>query len=234
MSNRTETSSTNNKSLCCNFCGKTQDQVEKLIAGTGVFICEACLKECDELLKTESTASAKDQNETDKCSFCAKPRNKVKSLLKGPDTHICDECIELCHMLLDDDEWSSVETVNVELPTPENLAKMGREQLFETIVKDVHLLAIWKERFNEDLQTHGIAPEEVENEVERRLKTPGTGDDENWNEMSRKDQAFSTFVYTVHDLVTWKERFGQFMDRHNITRDEVEAEAQKRVKATAK
>ena len=29
--------------LKCSFCGKTQDQVRKLIAGPGVYICEQCV-----------------------------------------------------------------------------------------------------------------------------------------------------------------------------------------------
>ncbi|PWT96105.1 MAG: hypothetical protein C5B53_10315 [Candidatus Melainabacteria bacterium] len=114
MSNRAETSSTN-KRLCCGFCGKSNDQVEKLIAGSGVFICDGCLKDCDELLKAEGNKPGNHLDGNDKCSFCDKPRSNVKSLLKGPDKHICDECVELCHILLDDDEWSSVEAVHVDL-----------------------------------------------------------------------------------------------------------------------
>ena len=33
-----------NKSLTCNFCGKKRDDVEKLIAGPGVYICDECIK----------------------------------------------------------------------------------------------------------------------------------------------------------------------------------------------
>lgn len=38
----------------CSFCGKTQDQVRKLIAGTGnVFICDECVELCGEILEEE-------------------------------------------------------------------------------------------------------------------------------------------------------------------------------------
>ena len=114
MSNRAETNSTN-KRICCGFCGKSNDQVEKLIAGSGVFICDGCLKECDELLKAENNKSGNHLDGNDKCSFCSKTRTNVKSLLMGPEKYICYECIELCHILLDDKEWSDVETVNIEL-----------------------------------------------------------------------------------------------------------------------
>ena len=33
-------------SLRCSFCGKTQDQVAKLFAGTGVYICNECIIAC--------------------------------------------------------------------------------------------------------------------------------------------------------------------------------------------
>jgi len=34
----------------CTFCGKTQDQVQRLIAGPNVFICDACIALCNEIL----------------------------------------------------------------------------------------------------------------------------------------------------------------------------------------
>ena len=39
--------------LKCSFCGKTQDQVKKLIAGPGVFICEQCIDLCNEIIEEE-------------------------------------------------------------------------------------------------------------------------------------------------------------------------------------
>ena len=38
----------------CSFCGKSQDQVRKLIAGAGnVFICDECIELCSEILEEE-------------------------------------------------------------------------------------------------------------------------------------------------------------------------------------
>ena len=34
---------TKDKNLNCNFCGKSRDQVEKLIAGPSVYICDECI-----------------------------------------------------------------------------------------------------------------------------------------------------------------------------------------------
>ena len=39
--------------LKCSFCGKSQDQVKKLIAGPGVYICDECVDLCNEILDEE-------------------------------------------------------------------------------------------------------------------------------------------------------------------------------------
>ncbi|MEC9452730.1 MAG: ClpX C4-type zinc finger protein, partial [Cyanobacteriota bacterium] len=39
--------------LKCSFCGKSQDQVRKLIAGPGVYICDECIDLCTEILDEE-------------------------------------------------------------------------------------------------------------------------------------------------------------------------------------
>ena len=40
--------------LRCSFCGKSQHDVQKLIAGPGVYICDECVGLCDEILEKES------------------------------------------------------------------------------------------------------------------------------------------------------------------------------------
>jgi len=37
----------------CSFCGKTQDQVRKLVAGPGVYICNECIELCNEILEED-------------------------------------------------------------------------------------------------------------------------------------------------------------------------------------
>ena len=39
--------------LKCSFCGKTQDQVRKLVAGPGVYICDECIELCNEIIEEE-------------------------------------------------------------------------------------------------------------------------------------------------------------------------------------
>lgn len=39
--------------LSCSFCGKRQDEIDKLIAGPGVYICNQCVGLCNEILAAE-------------------------------------------------------------------------------------------------------------------------------------------------------------------------------------
>ena len=45
-----------NEQLLCSFCGKSQRQVKKLIAGPGVYICDECIDLCNEIIDKELTA----------------------------------------------------------------------------------------------------------------------------------------------------------------------------------
>jgi len=49
-------SSDANEQLLCSFCGKSQRQVKKLIAGPGVYICDECIDLCNEIIDEELTA----------------------------------------------------------------------------------------------------------------------------------------------------------------------------------
>jgi len=55
----------NDDKLKCSFCGKTQDQVKKLIAGPEVYICDECVELCNEILD-EEFLEAKDKETTEK------------------------------------------------------------------------------------------------------------------------------------------------------------------------
>ncbi|MFY9487074.1 MAG: ATP-dependent Clp protease ATP-binding subunit ClpX [Solirubrobacterales bacterium] len=48
----------NNEQLLCSFCGKSQRQVKKLIAGPGVYICDECIDLCNEIIDEELATPA--------------------------------------------------------------------------------------------------------------------------------------------------------------------------------
>lgn len=66
----------NHDSDChCSFCGKSQDEVEKLIAGPDVFICDECIQLCTEIVHEEKETKAEEAE------------SGVKSSLKPMDIH---------------------------------------------------------------------------------------------------------------------------------------------------
>ncbi len=56
----------NDMEIRCSFCGKTQDEVTRLVEGPGVYICDSCIQFCnsllfeDELPKNKSSKKAKE------------------------------------------------------------------------------------------------------------------------------------------------------------------------------
>jgi len=55
--------------LVCSFCGKSQDEVKKLIAGPSVYICDECVSLCNEIIQEE---------------YEQEEKNKQKDLLPKP------------------------------------------------------------------------------------------------------------------------------------------------------
>ena len=49
---------TGEKVLYCSFCGKSQHEVKKLIAGPSVFICDECIELCNDIIRDEAPAEA--------------------------------------------------------------------------------------------------------------------------------------------------------------------------------
>lgn len=103
--------------LSCSFCGNTQQQVKKLIAGPHAYICDDCVSRTHAVIAghghTASTPIATiqqvgDEAGAEQCSFCGKRRYQVAAMASAGDTRIiCDECLGLCEEILRD-----------ELPTP--------------------------------------------------------------------------------------------------------------------
>ncbi|MCU7799848.1 MAG: ATP-dependent Clp protease ATP-binding subunit ClpX [gamma proteobacterium symbiont of Lucinoma myriamae] len=53
MSDDTQNKDDNGKLLYCSFCGKSQHEVRKLIAGPSVFVCDECVELCNDIIREE-------------------------------------------------------------------------------------------------------------------------------------------------------------------------------------
>jgi hypothetical protein len=99
--------------LACTFCGTSQYEVRKLIAGPGVYICDGCVELAEGVISSGSVANTRlgpvhavaDQGGRVRCRFCDKHRDQVTGMaampaetggdVSGPAA-ICDECLSLC------------------------------------------------------------------------------------------------------------------------------------------
>jgi hypothetical protein len=93
--------------LACTFCGATKTDVAHLIAGPGIFICDACVRlarqviqEADQQNQSRTYLDPLPATSTLGCSFCDKAANQAHRLVAGPGVRICDQCLEFCAEVL--------------------------------------------------------------------------------------------------------------------------------------
>jgi ClpX C4-type zinc finger len=104
--------------LVCSFCVKSQQEVAKLIAGPGVYICDGCVTLAEGVLASGEAArteygqvtTVSEQNPRVSCSFCGKTRGQVPGLATAPQVPhrktpatICPECLALCDEIIADE-----------------------------------------------------------------------------------------------------------------------------------
>ncbi|HEX8697957.1 MAG TPA: ATP-dependent Clp protease ATP-binding subunit ClpX [Myxococcaceae bacterium] len=65
-----------NQTLCCSFCGKSQKEVKKLIAGPTVYICDECIGLCNDIIAEEI-----DREETKDTKLRIPRPNEIKAIL---------------------------------------------------------------------------------------------------------------------------------------------------------
>lgn len=74
--------------LKCSFCGKSQDQVKKLIAGPEVYICDECVELCNEILDEEFFEGKDKDNEIEGAEILEKPIPKPHEIKAYLDEYI--------------------------------------------------------------------------------------------------------------------------------------------------
>ena len=78
----------NNKNiLYCSFCGKSQHEVRKLIAGPTVFICDECVELCMDIIKEENKDTfVKHQDGLPSCLLYTSPSPRDATLSRMPSS----------------------------------------------------------------------------------------------------------------------------------------------------
>ena len=86
----------------CSFCGKTQDEVRKLVGGPIAFICDECIDLCKDIIGTHAynvayrklpAGQSPHKPRTLICSYCSDTEDEVRRLVAGPTVFICEECV---------------------------------------------------------------------------------------------------------------------------------------------
>ena len=82
----------------CSLCGRGGFEVEQLVAGPGVFICDRCIEVAAELLEggdRDSELIAVAPGSDSSCSFCRKGSKRTGPLIVGRAAAICGSCTGL-------------------------------------------------------------------------------------------------------------------------------------------
>ena len=69
------------KSIRCSFCGKTQEDVERIIAGPGVYICDECIKVCTNIIENDLYEDSEITYELESPADLPKPE-EIKDILE--------------------------------------------------------------------------------------------------------------------------------------------------------
>jgi ATP-dependent Clp protease ATP-binding subunit ClpX len=77
--------STSDKLLYCSFCGKSQHEVRKLIAGPSVFICDECIDLCNDIIKEEVQAESTDRSGSKRLPTPHEIREKLDQYVIGQE-----------------------------------------------------------------------------------------------------------------------------------------------------
>lgn len=70
-----------NEDICCSFCGKSQDEVNRLVEGPGVYICDNCIEFCSSLLFEDETAAKKNNKRKKNEEFVLPKPMEIKQKL---------------------------------------------------------------------------------------------------------------------------------------------------------
>ena len=84
--------------VACSFCGKSQDEVRKMIAGPTVYICDECVDLCSDIIAQETLMET--PGATWACPICQQPRTRSDTLRLSETRRVCRPCAEAIRLAL--------------------------------------------------------------------------------------------------------------------------------------
>ncbi len=100
------------RDMACTWCSRPPAEVSKLIAGPGIFICEACVEAAERALaggvpeavspasRVPSALARVDAPARARCTFCRKRADDRRAVVEGP-ANVCTDCLTICREILD-------------------------------------------------------------------------------------------------------------------------------------
>jgi hypothetical protein len=88
----------------CSWCDRPPSEVEKLVAGPNVYICDGCVTAAGRVergtAKSGSPLKLAKPGSRERCTFCHKRPSDTRELVTGPAAHICSECLRMCREIM--------------------------------------------------------------------------------------------------------------------------------------
>jgi hypothetical protein len=94
----------NTRDAVCTWCDRPPSEVEKLVAGPNVYICDACVTAVGRVERGTGKAGGSlklASGSRERCSFCHKRASDTRAVVTGPAAHICGECLRICREIMD-------------------------------------------------------------------------------------------------------------------------------------
>jgi ribosomal protein S14 len=79
----------------CTWCQRPPGEMEKLVAGPNVYICDRCVREMARAM-TDAAAKGRATTGSRRCSFCGKRATATRQVAGAGAATVCRECLQLC------------------------------------------------------------------------------------------------------------------------------------------
>ena len=80
----------------CSWCSRSPREVQKLIAGPKVYICDACVAAAERAVRDRDLGPGGHH----RCDFCRKRAGADRAVVAGPP-NVCSDCLRVCREILD-------------------------------------------------------------------------------------------------------------------------------------
>jgi len=78
----------------CTWCGRPPSEVEKLVAGPNIYICDGCVRDAERSLRRNDEGRL--ATRVARCSFCRRFASAKRKVVTGRHANVCAECLQMC------------------------------------------------------------------------------------------------------------------------------------------